>query len=541
MAETAMRRLRNDILGDDACVRTPFGERRVTYADHIASGRPLRSVEERLLASVLPLYANTHTEDSATGAHTTHLMHEAGAYIKRRLGADERYRLVFAGTGTTGAIKRMQEILGLAVPSTLRERVLGLLEPAERPVVFVGPYEHHSNELSWRESLAEVVAVPLDERGSIDLAALRRGLEDPKYAGRSMIGSFSAASNVTGILTDVRAIARLLHEHHAAAFFDFAASAPYVAIDVRPGEPDGIDALFLSPHKFVGGPGSPGVLLFDQVLYDQPVPTTAGGGTVSYVSPLGHWFLGDIEAREDAGTPAILQKMRAAIAFEVKERVGVERIEKRERQLVRRAIERFRDHPNLRLLGNLDVPRLAVLSFEVRVGDRTLHPRFVTRLLNDLFGIQGRAGCSCAGPYGHELLGIDAERSRELHGAIEAGFEGVRPGWSRVSLHYAITDETAAFLLDALAFVAEYGARFVPLYRFDWSTGAWTHEADAEPACGFDSVGWQPVPRSKASPTADHRRYLEEARALAETLEVPAGEPSVPDGLDPALVSFLTP
>ena len=541
MADTAMSELRNDILGEDACVRTPFGERRVTYADHIASGRPLGSVEERLRASVLPLYANTHTEDSATGAHTTHLMHEASAYIKRQLGADERYRLVFAGTGTTGAIKRMQEILGLAVPSTLRERVLGLLEPEERPVVFVGPYEHHSNELSWRESLAEVVAIPLDERGSIDLDALRRGLEDPRFAGRPMIGSFSAASNVTGIFTDVRAVARLLHEHQAAAFFDFAASAPYVDIDVRPGEPDGIDALFLSPHKFLGGPGSPGVLLFDQMLYDQPVPTTAGGGTVSYVSPRGHWFLGDIEAREDAGTPAIVQKMRAAMAFEVKERVGVQRIEKRERQLIARAIERFRDHPGLRVLGNLDAPRLAVLSFEVRVGERTLHPRLVTRLLNDLFGIQGRAGCSCAGPYGHELLGIDAERSRELHEAIEAGFEGVRPGWSRISFHYAISDETFAFLLDALAFVAEHGARFVPLYRFDWRTGAWTHEADAEPACGFDSASWQPVPRSKAPPADDHRRYLDEARALAATLEARSGEPSVPDGLEAALVTFLTP
>lgn len=540
MSRSVLSELRNDILGEGASVRTPFGERRVTYADHIASGLPLASVEERLSASVLPLYANTHTEDSATGAHTTHLVHEASAYIKRQLGADERYRLVFAGTGTTGAIKRMQEILGLTVPSTLRERVLELLEPEERPVVFVGPYEHHSNELSWRESLAEVVAIALDERGSIDLDALKRGLEDPRYEGRPMIGSFSAASNVTGIITDVRAVASLLHEHGAAAFFDYAASAPYVDIDVRPGELDGIDALFLSPHKFLGGPGSPGVLLFDQMLYDQPVPTTAGGGTVSYVSPLGHWFVGDIEAREDAGTPAIVQKLRAAMAFEVKERAGVQRIEKRERRLIAEAIERFRDHPSLHLLGNLAAPRLAVLSFEVRVGEHILHPRFVTRLLNDLFGIQGRAGCSCAGPYGHELLGIDAERSRAYHEAIEAGFEGVRPGWSRISFHYAITDETFAFLLDALAFVAEHGARFVPLYRFDWSTGAWTHEADSGPACGFDSASWQAVTRSKASSANDHRRYLEEARALAETLEAPTGKPSAPDGLDPTLVTFLT-
>ena len=540
LEDSVLEELRGDILGEDACVRTPFGERRVSYADHIASGRPLASVEERLLRSVLPLYANTHTEDSATGAHTTHLVHEAAAYIKKQLGADDRYRLVFAGSGTTGAIKRMQEILGLAVPSTLRDRVLAVLAPEERPVVFVGPYEHHSNELSWRESLAEVVTIPLDQSGALDLGALRRALEDARFEGRPKIGSFSAASNVTGIVTDVRAVARLLHAHGAAAFFDFAASAPYVEIDVRPGKPDGIDALFLSPHKFLGGPGSPGLLLFDQMLYDQPAPTTAGGGTVSFVSHGGHWFVEDIEAREDAGTPAILQKLRAAMAFEVKARVGAKRIEAREHAFIREAIERLRGHPGLRLLGNLDAPRLAVLSFEVRSGDRILHPRFVTRLLNDLFGIQGRAGCSCAGPYGHDLLGIDAERSRAYREAIEAGFEGVRPGWSRISFHYAIAEETFRFLLDAVTFVAEYGERFVPLYRFDWHTGSWTHESDEGWPGGFDSRNWRAVARSRATAAEDYRRYLQEARRIAEGLEAPARSAPVPEGLDASLVTFLT-
>ncbi len=541
MKRSVLDELREDIIGEDAVVRTPFGERRIAYADHIASGRLLASVEERLRASVLPLYGNTHTEDSATGAHTTRLMHEAAAYIKERLGADERYRLVFAGSGTTGAIKRMQEILGLALPSTLRERVLGVLEPDERPVVFVGPYEHHSNELSWRESLAEVVTVPLDRHGRIDLGALRRALEDERFAARPKIGSFSAASNVTGILTDVRAVARLLHEHHAAAFFDFAASAPYVEIDVRPGAPDGIDALFLSPHKFLGGPGSPGVLLFDQGLYDQPSPTTAGGGTVSYVSREGQWYLEDIEAREDAGTPAILQKLRAAMAFEVKDRVGTRRIARRERELISRALERLKDNPRLRLLGNLEARRLPVLSFEVLAGEHSLHPRFVTRLLNDLFGIQGRAGCSCAGPYGHELLGIDGERSRAYREAIDAGFEAVRPGWTRISFHYAITDESFEFLLDAVEFVADYGARFLSLYDLDWSTGAWTHADDPAPEPGFDSRSWSPVQRSDGPVEEDHRSYLEQARALADELGDPPARPcTAPDGLDAGLVTFLT-
>jgi len=532
--------LRRDMLVEGACVATPFGERRVTYADHIASGLPLASVEERLREAVLPLYANTHTEDSATGAHTTRLMHEAEAYIKRQVGADERYRLVFAGTGTTAAIKRMQEILGVAVPSTLRDAVLSVLAPEERPVVFVGPYEHHSNELSWRESLAEVVRIPLDGSGRLDLDVLERSLRDERYAMRPKIGSFSAASNVTGILTDVPAVARLLHRHQAAAFFDYAACAPYVPIDVRPGKEDGIDALFLSPHKFAGGPGSPGLLLFDQMLYDQPAPTTAGGGTVSFVTARDQWYLEDIEAREDAGTPAILQKLRAAMAFEAKERVGVARIERRERELIARALERLAKHPNLRLLGNLETPRLAVISFEVKAGKRSLHPRFVIRLLNDLFGIQGRAGCSCAGPYGHALLGIDDALSAELHRAIEAGFDAVRPGWSRISFHYALADETFEYLLQAVAFVADHGARFVRLYDLDWHTGAWTHPDDPALPCGFDPQGWPAVRRSRRSAADDHAAYLAEARRLAEGLEPKRRRGRVPDGLDPELVSFLT-
>lgn len=558
--------LRQDVLGEGACIRTPFGVRRVTYADHVASGRALRSVERALRDAVLPLYANTHTEDSATGAHTTRVMHDASEYVKRCLGAGPDHKIVFPGTGATGAVKRLQEILGVAVPADQRARLLDVLPTHERLVVFVGPYEHHSNEVSWRESLAEVVTVPLDDHGLLDLAALERALADPRFAGRPKLGTFSAASNVTGLLSDVRAIARVLHRHGAWAAFDYAACAPYVKIDVAPSEPggdDGIDVVMLSPHKFLGGPGAAGVLLFHRALYRLAAPTTAGGGTVTYVSPTTHRFLPDIELREDAGTPGILQKMRAAMAFRVKERVGVGRIEEIERAYATRAVQRLRATPGVEILGNVDAPRLAVVSFLIRNGERYLHPRFVVRLLSDLFGIQGRAGCSCAGPYGHALLHIDAAASEAYLHAIEAGYEGIKPGWSRLNFHWLIDEAEFAFLLDAIAFVARHGAAFVPLYRFDWRSGAWRHENEATDAAlqgpagealtagahvaeaTFDFERWTAVEHDTEPRATAYQRYLEEARSLARDLEA-AGPPSsgegraddVPAAVDARLVFF---
>lgn len=554
--------LRDDVLGEGACIDTPFGRRRVTYADHIASGRPLASVEDALRAAVLPLYANTHTEDSATGAITTHLTHEAADYIKRCLGADADYKLVFPGTGATGALKRLQEILGVSVAGQWRDRVVRSLDPGERLVVFVGPYEHHSNELSWRESLAETVTVPLDADGLIDLAALERLLTDPRFVGRRLLGSFSAASNVTGLLTDVRAVASLLHRHGALAVFDYAASAPYVRIDVGPsvaGADDWLDAVVLSPHKFLGGPGSPGLLLFHRALYQLSSPTTAGGGTVSYVSSTQHRYYDDIEVREDAGTPAIIQKLRAALAFRVKERVGVAEIERRERALIDVALPRLAATPGVHVLGNLDAPRLAVASFLVASGGKQLHAKFVIRLLSDLFGIQGRAGCSCAGPYGHALLGIDDETSACFLRAIEAGYEGVKPGWARLSFHYLLDDDERDFLLDAVAFVARHGFRFLPFYAFDWTSGAWRYRdpgADPRPVAerheaGFDPAGWRPVERSTTPRAADYAAYLTEAEGLAQRLAAEEGVGAVraaggaaaegdeaPQGLDERVLWF---
>lgn len=550
--QRTLTELRDDVLGEGACITTPFGERRLTYADYIASGRPLASVEEALRTAVLPLYANTHTEDSASGAATTTLVHEAAEYVKRCLGADASYKLLFPGTGATGALKRLQEILGVSVPGHLRQLVLDRLDPTDRMVVFVGPYEHHSNEVSWRESLAEVVTVPLDSDGLIDMPALERALSDPRYAGRPKLGTFSAASNVTGLLTDVRAVAGLLHRHGAIAVFDYAASAPYVPIDVSRSSPDAddwLDAIVLSPHKFLGGPGAAGLLLFRSDLYRLSSPTTAGGGTVTYVSHTQHRFVHDIEAREDAGTPGILQKLRAALAFRVKEQLGTDVIEARERELIGRAVSRLSGRPGIRILGNKDAPRLAVMSFLVSSGGKQLHARFVIRLLSDLFGIQGRAGCSCAGPYGHDLLGIGEEVSACYLNAIEAGYEGVKPGWARVSFHYLCDDEEVEYLLSAIEFIAEHGHLFLPLYKFCWRGGSWTHRGVASGGHhAFEPESWTPVRACTRPRGEDYAAYLNEARDLAERLargETPGVAETVdateapPADLDPQLLWFV--
>lgn len=526
--------LRADLIGTDTVICTPFGRRRVTYADYVASGRALRSVEDRIRDLALPLYANTHTEDSATGAHTTQLCQQATKYVKEQLGGDATCKLVFCGSGSTAAVRRMQDILGLTVPQMHREAVLRTLPERGRPVVFVGPYEHHSNEVSWRETLAEVVEVPLCPQGHLDLGALRERLEDPRFAHRPRFGSFSAASNVTGLLTDTRAVARLLHAHGAFAFFDFAASAPYVEIDMKPGEPDGYDAVFLSPHKFVGGPGTPGLLCFQAHLYRLTVPSTPGGGTVSYVTPTTHAYLDDIEVREDAGTPAILGKLRTALAFRVKQELGVGRLVTREHELFARALARLGAHPGVQLLGPADAPRLAFLSLLIRT-DRPgtyLHPRLVVRLLNDLFGIQARGGCACAGPYGHALLGIDEPLSARYQHCITGNLAGLKPGWTRLNLAPWATDEEVEFLLEAVEFVAEYGKRFLPLYTLDWQSGAWTHPGDQPPA---DLFG-EDVPEREDGPVP-YAAYLAEARRLAASLTVPEERP-LPEGVPQDLVFF---
>ncbi|MEB2312817.1 MAG: aminotransferase class V-fold PLP-dependent enzyme [Sorangiineae bacterium] len=535
--EEAAGFIRQNEIGRRARIETPFGPRLVYYADLTATGRYLHFVEA-WMRRIMPFYANTHTMISSTGRVMTELREQARRVVRDTLHASDEDEVLFCGSGATAAVNTLVGVLGLTISEPLEReyRLSSHIPDAERPVVFVGPYEHHSNELPWLESVAEVVEVALMPSGAIALEDLAEKLTRHRHR-RLRIGSFSAASNVSGVLTDVPSIARLLHAHGAYACFDYAAAGPYVPIDMHPEDDDAarLDAVFLSPHKFVGGPGASGLLVANRALFRSRTPARPGGGTVDYVAGPERDdvdYVGRLEEREESGTPAIVGDIRAGVALLVKEMLGPARLLEHETALARRALERLARRPEIELLGPTELPRLGILSFNVK----RLHHDLVSALLDHLFGIQNRAGCSCAGPYGHRLLGIDAATSERIRGFIREGISGIKPGWVRISLPYFATEEDFEYVMRAIEFVAEHGRDFVPAYRLGWRDGVWRHTTRAvlepmpielsaaaltEAAHGFAGSDHE-TPISEARMTRERARYFEEARRLAEELRARA-------------------
>jgi selenocysteine lyase/cysteine desulfurase len=430
----------------------------------------LAFVEDFIRDSVLPVYANTHTEASATGRRTTALREEARRVIHRAVNGGEEDVVLFCGSGATGAIDKLIRLLALTAD--------------ERPVVFIGPYEHHSNELPWRESPAEVITIGEDREGRVDLEHLDYELR--RHADRAVkIGTFSAASNVTGVITDVEQVAITLHRHGAISCWDYAAAGPYLPIDMNPApdRPDGDlaykDAVFVSPHKFIGGPGTPGVLVVKRSLLRNTVPSVPGGGTVLFVTPSRHSYHPDPEVREEGGTPGIVESIRAGIAFSLKDAVGSDEIIRREHDFAGRALRSWGANPNIEILGGTESERLAIVSFAVRHGGSHLHANFVVALLNDLFGIQARSGCFCAGPYLHRMYAIDDESSALMEAEVAKGNAGAKLAFTRISFNYFISETVFEYIVDAVDVIAREGWKLLPLYRFDPVTGLWHHRTAA--------------------------------------------------------------
>lgn len=453
----AMAALRSGLIGKSAIVEGPYGPQKLIYADYVASGRALMQIEQFVLEQVLPYYANSHTEASHCGGLMTRLRREARAVIADCCGVDSDHAVIFAGSGATAGLNRLVKLLGVmdALAAGLRVRIV------------IGPYEHHSNILPWRESGAEVIEIGEGAFGGPDIEALADVLSAPADL---TICSFSAASNITGIITDVEAVTRVVKSSGAKMVWDFAGAGPYMPIATSFGKGAEIDAIVVSPHKFIGGPAASGILILrhDAVVGNRP--SWPGGGTVRFVSPSSHDYSGSLEAREEAGTPDVIGDIRAALAFLVKDALGAEHVRLRNAELVQRAFSAWRKVENLQLLGPIELHRLPIFSF--RIGDGKggyVHQQLITRMLSDRFGIQARGGCACAGPYVHRLLDINDEQSEQIRQAILSGDEMRKPGFIRLNLSVLLSDEEVDFILASVAQLAADATEHVHLYDVDAS------------------------------------------------------------------------
>jgi len=469
--EQYFQQFRTNIIGIDQEFVSPYGKKKIIYTDWTASGRLYRPIEEKLMNDFGPFVANTHTETTVSGTAMTMAYHQARHIIKQHVNANKDDVLITDGTGMTGVVNKFQRILGLKIPENLKDFIA--IPADKKPVVFISHMEHHSNQTSWLETIADVVVIPSTEDGLFSIENLEILLK--KYKGRSFkIASITSCSNVTGLRTPYHEVSKLMHEHNGLCFVDFACSGPYVKIDMHPEDSQTyLDAIFFSPHKFLGGPGTSGVLIFNKKLYQNLVPDNPGGGTVSWTNPWGeHKYIDNIEDREDGGTPGFLQVIKTALAIQLKEKMGIENILKREHEIVDYIFSELGNIPNIKILAAQHQDRLGVISFYVE----NLHFNLGVKLLNDKFGIQTRGGCSCAGTYGHFLLHVDQETSHQLIDEISLGDLIRKPGWIRMSIHPTTTNEEIKFVCESLKALAENHKQWSKDYHYDKITNEFVHQ-----------------------------------------------------------------
>ncbi|MHC1708122.1 MAG: aminotransferase class V-fold PLP-dependent enzyme [Bacteroidales bacterium] len=471
--EQYFKQFRHNIVGQKQTFLTPYGKKRIIYADWIASGRLYGPIEKIMLKSIGPFIGNTHTETSENGKLMTQAYHLAHKRIKSLVNADQNDAIITTGYGMTGAIVKFQRILGLKSCGMVTGS--DCMKESEKPVVFITHMEHHSNHTSWYETFADVEIIPPGDGLTINLKNLENLLL--KYKDRSKkIGAFTACSNVTGVRTPYYEMAKLMHQHGGVAFIDFAASAPYDTINMHPADPlEKLDAIYFSPHKFLGGPGSSGVVIFDSSLYNSKVPDQPGGGTVDWTNAWGEYkFIDDIETREDGGTPGFLQAIRTALVMELKEKMKVENIHQREKEIVSLAFNKLKKIPGLHILADNIEDRLGVISFYLEA----IHYNLAVRLLSDRFGIQTRGGCACAGTYGHYLLDVSYEKSKKITDKINTGDLSEKPGWIRISFHPTMSDKEVLFIIDAIAQIQKNIRHWSNDYFYDKRTNEFHYKGD---------------------------------------------------------------
>ena len=460
---------RKNIVGIDQTFITPFGKKKIIYADWIASGRLYKGIEEKLNKEIFPFVANTHTETSTTGATMSLAYNESSKIIKDHVGANSDDVLISAGAGMTSLINKFQRILGLKI----HEKYISNIKILNRPIVFISHMEHHSNQTSWIETIAQVEIIPYFEDGNIDLKKFQNLLN--KFKERELkIAAITSCSNVTGVHTPYHEIAELMHENDGLCFVDFACSAPYVDINMHPiNSKQSLDAIYFSPHKFLGGPGSTGILVFNKDLYSNKVPDNPGGGTVDWTNPWGkHKYVNDIEAREDGGTPAFLQTIKTALVLKLKDQMGVKNILQRENELHKIVWKNFMKLKNTHVLASNFSDRLGVYSFYID----DLHFNLAVQLLNDKFGIQVRGGCSCAGTYGHILLNVEKNQSNNITSKIDKGDLTLKPGWVRLSIHPTMTNDEIYFIMSAIKELSESHKDWATDYNYNNQTNEFIYK-----------------------------------------------------------------